>query len=254
MDNNSDTYLCEKCGNILLKSNKILHDLKCTSFNNGFNYFSNNNHINNDFIDINEVDTYICNKCGASINLNDKVDHILCHQLEEENKEKNYEEKENSIISNSSSDEDIRPNIINNININIINNNNGIRTHKHYRIRENISDDLGEEEIIYDNDKNNSNENEEIEDNEEEELELNSSDDDYNNGIDENAIKNFPISKIKDVSKLTEEKKKCCICLENFKKNDETMILPCIHIFHSNCIKKWMKRQDICPICKNKII
>ena len=39
-----------------------------------------------------------------------------------------------------------------------------------------------------------------------------------------------------------------------FVKNDEIMNLPCVHIFHSNCIKKWMKRQDICPICKNKII
>ena len=79
-------------------------------------------------------------------------------------------------------------------------------------------------------------------------------DDVINNGIEDSIIDTLPKSRIKDINKLTEDKKKCCICLENFKINDETINLPCIHIFHSDCIKKWMKRQDICPICKNKII
>ena len=253
MEKNSDTYMCEKCGNILLKSNKMLHDLKCTSFNGGFDFFGGGNHTNNNFISINEIDTYTCNKCGACINLKDKVDHLLCHQIEEDNKENEITEfRNNQIISDSSSEEGDKQNVINNININIINNNNGI--HKTYRIGGNLNNSDDDEDY---NDKNNSNENDELEDNEEQEEFDSFEEDDFsdeNNGIDENTIKTFPVSKIKDISKLTEEKKKCCICLENFKKNDETMILPCIHIFHSDCIKKWMKRQDICPICKNKII
>ena len=253
MEKNKDTYKCEKCGNILLKSNKMLHDLKCTSYNNDFDFFGNNNLINNNFININEIDTYTCNKCGACINLKDKVDHLLCHQIEEDNKENETTEFRNiPILSDSSSEDDNKPNIINNININIVNNNNGI--HKNFNIGGNLNYSDDDEDY---NDKNNSNENDEIEDNEgQEEFDSFEEDNfsDENNGIDENTIKTFPVSKIKDISKLTEEKKKCCICLENFKKNDETMILPCIHIFHSVCIKKWMKRQDICPICKNKII
>ena len=253
MEKNKDTYKCEKCGNILLKSNKMLHDLKCTSYYNDFGFFGNNNHINNNFININEIDTYTCNKCGACINLKDKVDHLLCHQIEEDNKENETTEFRNiPILSDSSSEDDNKPNIINNININIVNNNNGI--HKNFNIGGNLNNSDDDENY---NDKNNSNENDEIEDNEgQEEFDSFEEDNfsDENNGIDENTIKTFPVSKIKDISKLTEEKKKCCICLENFKKNDETMILPCIHIFHSDCIKKWMKRQDICPICKNKII
>ena len=244
MENKSNTYKCEKCGNTLLKSNKLLHDLKCTSFNNNLNLFQNNYQINNNFTNVNELDYYICEKCGNYLNLKDKADHILCHQLEEDNN-KNIGKYNN----------DNNTNIVNNININFINNINENRINQNNGISNNINffdDDEDEDEF----DKNNLIENEEIEDNEEHELysyedEFESDDDE--NGIDENTINKFPISKIKDINKLTEEKKKCCICLENFKINDETMILPCIHIFHSNCIKAWMKRQLCCPICKNKI-
>jgi len=80
-----------------------------------------------------------------------------------------------------------------------------------------------------------------------------SSESDKNDGLDQNTIDSFPISQIKDINKLDEEKKKCLVCLENFKTGEYTIILPCIHIFHSECIKKWMKAKNICPIFKYKI-
>jgi hypothetical protein len=94
----------------------MLHDLKCTSFNGGFDFFGGGNHINNNFININEIDTYTCHKCGACINLKDKVDHLLCHQIEEDNNENETTEFRNiPILSDSSSEDDNKPNIINNI-------------------------------------------------------------------------------------------------------------------------------------------
>ena len=72
-------------------------------------------------------------------------------------------------------------------------------------------------------------------------------------GLKEDIIKNYPITKIKNPRKLSENKKKCLICLENFKKGDNSIVLPCIHIFHSECIKTWMKKKNSCPLCKNKI-
>ena len=74
-----------------------------------------------------------------------------------------------------------------------------------------------------------------------------------NLGLDDDTINNYPISKIKDINKLSEDKKSCTICLENFKNNDDTIILPCIHIFHEEFIKNWMKENDTCPICKYQI-
>ena len=72
-------------------------------------------------------------------------------------------------------------------------------------------------------------------------------------GLKEDIIRNYPITKIKNPRKLSENKKKCLICLENFKKGDNSIVLPCIHIFHSECIKTWMKKKNSCPLCKNKI-
>ena len=59
------------------------------------------------------------------------------------------------------------------------------------------------------------------------------------NGVNENILNSLPKIKVDDDSKL--EQDKCVICLENFKKGDELIITPCIHCFHSNCIKEWLK-------------
>ena len=50
----------------------------------------------------------------------------------------------------------------------------------------------------------------------------------------------------------------CSICLEDFKLNDECIVLDCNenkHIFHKgneNCsgIKTWLERNNTCPMCR----
>ena len=73
-----------------------------------------------------------------------------------------------------------------------------------------------------------------------------------NKGKINEIIKKYPITTIKNINELSEDKKKCLICLEEFQNNQKTIILPCIHIFHYECINKWMK--NFCPLCKYKII
>ena len=53
--------------------------------------------------------------------------------------------------------------------------------------------------------------------------------------------------------KLNVDKKMCWICFGNFVNGDDSIALPCIHIFHANCIKVWLKDHKICPNCKEKI-
>ena len=72
-------------------------------------------------------------------------------------------------------------------------------------------------------------------------------------GLDKNILDNMEIAKIKDVDKLDHDKKKCTICLENYANGDNTIALPCIHIFHADCIKTWLKNKTTCPICKYEI-
>ena len=62
------------------------------------------------------------------------------------------------------------------------------------------------------------------------------------------------IYKMKNVEKLDNDKKKCTICLENYVDGDDSIALPCIHIFHADCIKTWVKDHNTCPICKKDII
>ena len=71
-----------------------------------------------------------------------------------------------------------------------------------------------------------------------------------NNSQGKHAINHFPEIVIEDVGKLDEVNKKCVICLEEFKNKEKVTALPCIHLFHTPCIKDWLKKQKICPICK----
>ena len=75
----------------------------------------------------------------------------------------------------------------------------------------------------------------------------------HDNPIDRQIMNQLPEIIVEDVNKLDNEKKNCVICLEDFKTGDKATILPCIHMFHNNCIKNWLKKQNCCPICKFKI-
>ena len=52
---------------------------------------------------------------------------------------------------------------------------------------------------------------------------------------------------------INKEEIRCIICLGNFSIGDKISYLPCIHFFHSSCIKNWIRRKNKCPICNNVI-
>ena len=70
---------------------------------------------------------------------------------------------------------------------------------------------------------------------------------------DQEILNELPETQIEDVTKLDAEKKNCVICLEDFKNGDKACVLPCIHIFHTHCIKQWLQSKNFCPICKFKL-
>lgn len=49
--------------------------------------------------------------------------------------------------------------------------------------------------------------------------------------------------------------KTCVICMEDFKISEEIINTPCLHTYHSNCLKQWFETKDICvcPVCKTQI-
>ena len=72
----------------------------------------------------------------------------------------------------------------------------------------------------------------------------------YQRPTDKQLLNEFPETKIDDINKLDPEKRNCVICLEDFKSGEKATLLPCVHLFHKNCIKNWLKSKNSCPICK----
>jgi len=46
----------------------------------------------------------------------------------------------------------------------------------------------------------------------------------------------------------------CAICLMDFGPADKVVTLPkCEHIFHSGCVKDWLKKKPLCPMCRGNV-
>ena len=57
-----------------------------------------------------------------------------------------------------------------------------------------------------------------------------------------------------DLEKYDGKPGKCSICLEYInKKTKASCITNCDHIFHIACIKVWLKNNQNCPMCREKI-
>lgn len=70
-------------------------------------------------------------------------------------------------------------------------------------------------------------------------------------GLNEETISNrLKQRKYNSVTKSTQEVEPCCVCQEEYKEGEEMGVLECGHDFHSQCIKEWLKRKNLCPICK----
>ena len=44
--------------------------------------------------------------------------------------------------------------------------------------------------------------------------------------------------------------RECSICLEEFCNGSEVMRMPCSHIYHKDCIVKWLETSHLCPLCR----
>ena len=125
-------------------------------------------------------------------------------------------------------------------------------------------DDGDEEDEINDNNNQISNLiDESNEENEEEENEI--EEEEEGNEEEDNNLQIFKLKKNKLILNLNEfqfkhikkytkiKEKKCPICLLKYKGSDIIKEFPCNHIYHKNCILKWLKKSNICQLCKYDI-
>lgn len=66
-------------------------------------------------------------------------------------------------------------------------------------------------------------------------------------GASNDKIEQLPVSVITPTDVVEEP---CSICLETPVVDDVVRRLPCMHVFHLQCIDEWLERQANCPICK----
>ncbi|KAK4344280.1 hypothetical protein RND71_037374 [Anisodus tanguticus] len=43
----------------------------------------------------------------------------------------------------------------------------------------------------------------------------------------------------------------CIVCMEGFQRGvDHGKHVPCDHVFHANCLTKWLSLRNSCPLCR----
>ncbi|KAI4298472.1 hypothetical protein L6164_032026 [Bauhinia variegata] len=75
---------------------------------------------------------------------------------------------------------------------------------------------------------------------------------DVNTGLSEDIIMKVMKQRIY-VSLMTDcstDLEPCCICQEEYADGEDIGSLDCGHEFHTNCIKQWLRRKNLCPVCK----
>eukprot|EP01006_Ploeotia_vitrea_P008599 TRINITY_DN20652_c0_g1_i1.p1 TRINITY_DN20652_c0_g1~~TRINITY_DN20652_c0_g1_i1.p1 ORF type:complete len:544 (-),score=52.48 TRINITY_DN20652_c0_g1_i1:1289-2920(-) len=63
--------------------------------------------------------------------------------------------------------------------------------------------------------------------------------------------------KLKDMKQLNvdadTENTNCTVCLSDFELEETLRTLPCNHIFHRDCVDRWLKTNKSCPCCRQDI-
>lgn len=64
----------------------------------------------------------------------------------------------------------------------------------------------------------------------------------------------LPTTQIVDI--LPSHAWQCAVCLEAFEAGETTTTLPCHHVFHQDCIERWLAHVTMmtCPICRRSVL
>lgn len=46
----------------------------------------------------------------------------------------------------------------------------------------------------------------------------------------------------------------CSICLSEYVRNEQILMLPCRHIYHRACVAEWLRAHSQCPLCKQDVV
>ena len=70
-------------------------------------------------------------------------------------------------------------------------------------------------------------------------------------GVSEDVFQKLDREKYSNALGLSTDN--CVICMEDFEMDLEIVVLPCKHGFHTDCIASWLKKSELCPLCKAEV-
>ena len=72
------------------------------------------------------------------------------------------------------------------------------------------------------------------------------------------AFPSKPYSKLKQTLIRMKDRKfmvqECVICIEPIRNDTQCRMLSCFHIFHSECVEKWLIENASCPMCAKVLV
>ncbi|KAL2453961.1 E3 ubiquitin ligase BIG BROTHER [Abeliophyllum distichum] len=73
-------------------------------------------------------------------------------------------------------------------------------------------------------------------------------------GLSEDLISRLPSFKYKTgFFSKKRKKEECVICFAEYRNGTRLTTLPCTHIYHSECIVRWLKLNKKCPVCQKEV-
>ncbi|KAK7300076.1 hypothetical protein RJT34_10908 [Clitoria ternatea] len=75
-------------------------------------------------------------------------------------------------------------------------------------------------------------------------------------GMSQNIIMKLPFQQFNSSKMLKSYNVSCCsICFQDFEDGELVRVLPkCDHLFHLECIDKWLVQQGSCPMCRAYVL
>ncbi|KAI5779239.1 hypothetical protein EDC01DRAFT_671232 [Geopyxis carbonaria] len=65
------------------------------------------------------------------------------------------------------------------------------------------------------------------------------------------TIESLP--KIKVTEEMVNDGTDCAVCKDDLELGTEVTKLPCKHVYHFECVSKWLEVHDTCPICRHSV-
>ncbi|CAH8328932.1 unnamed protein product [Eruca vesicaria subsp. sativa] len=72
-------------------------------------------------------------------------------------------------------------------------------------------------------------------------------------GLSADTIASLPSKRYKDGDNQNGTNESCVICRLDYENDDDLILLPCKHSYHSECINNWLKINKTCPVCSAEV-